>query len=231
MGTQHDPRGLVEHLAYHVQTLPEIHARYVEEFTLQPGFGADRCHFGPAVWIELILPSGGPSPSEAPEAQGRFTPALRPGYHEGLLVLRTAAGLVWLRPRERVWRSESEELIGLRPGEPAGVRQRRHPSTADTSAGYLPRRRAEAGRPPTSADTPRPLSDFEENAVESLRQGAEFVVDTTAERMCAVGAIRARDACLRCHAVAEGELLGALTYRLTLVGETDGCGEDLIRGR
>jgi hypothetical protein len=53
-GTGLDPRAVVTHLPGHVQTLPEIHARYVQEFTLSDGFGMERCHWSPAWWVELV---------------------------------------------------------------------------------------------------------------------------------------------------------------------------------
>src|SRR5262245_60546947 len=38
-GVANDPKRLVPDLVRHVQILPEIHERYVEEFTLSWGFG------------------------------------------------------------------------------------------------------------------------------------------------------------------------------------------------
>jgi hypothetical protein len=40
-GTGLDPKFGIEHLANHVQTLPEIHERFVDAFTMRPGFGFD----------------------------------------------------------------------------------------------------------------------------------------------------------------------------------------------
>ncbi len=52
-GTGLDPAGQVD-LPNHVQSLPEIHRRYVDEFTRRPGFGMERYHWEPSQWVELI---------------------------------------------------------------------------------------------------------------------------------------------------------------------------------
>lgn len=76
----------------------------------------------------------------------------------------------------------------------------------------------------------RPLTELETKAVASLRDGrnlvvqeAKFPVETlqgTQEisGLLAVGALRAKASCAKCHEVAEGTLLGAFSYTLYPTG-------------
>lgn len=60
----------------------------------------------------------------------------------------------------------------------------------------------------------RPLNDIETDSLENLRGGSERVVawNERESRLQMLGAIRAKDQCLKCHDVKRGELLGAFTY-------------------
>ncbi len=60
----------------------------------------------------------------------------------------------------------------------------------------------------------RPLDPFETAALDSLRQREELVVESTTNRIRMLGALRAGKACLACHSVRQGSLLGAFSYRL-----------------
>lgn len=72
----------------------------------------------------------------------------------------------------------------------------------------------------------RPLSALETKAVASLREGRNLVVQPATFPMetlngtrevsglLAVGALRAKAGCAKCHEVAEGTLLGAFSYKL-----------------
>lgn len=60
----------------------------------------------------------------------------------------------------------------------------------------------------------RPLDPFETSSLTKLQAGEEIVVDTDPDRIRMLGAIRAGRACLDCHSVEEGTLLGAFSYRL-----------------
>lgn len=72
----------------------------------------------------------------------------------------------------------------------------------------------------------RPLSELETKAIASLREGRNLVVQPTTFPMetlqgtkeisglLAVGALRAKASCAKCHEVAEGTLLGAFSYKL-----------------
>jgi hypothetical protein len=65
----------------------------------------------------------------------------------------------------------------------------------------------------------RALADFERTA---LRDGQEVVAGTSRNERFVVGAVRAtEEGCLRCHAgTKSGDLLGALSYRLTRTADT-----------
>ncbi|MBB3208279.1 hypothetical protein FHS27_004107 [Rhodopirellula rubra] len=60
----------------------------------------------------------------------------------------------------------------------------------------------------------RLLNAFETQAAERLRAGENLIVERTASRVSMLGAIRASDQCVDCHAAEPDELLGAFTYHL-----------------
>jgi hypothetical protein len=70
---------------------------------------------------------------------------------------------------------------------------------------------------PSAADfKSRPLTDAENAAVASFRQGRDIVStsDASGALLC-VGALRARESCVGCHQDKKvGDLLGAFSYRL-----------------
>jgi len=65
----------------------------------------------------------------------------------------------------------------------------------------------------------RPLTAFETNALPQLRAGRETVMDLKAGLV--VGAVRAREDCLKCHEGKVGTLLGALSYEMTPAAKRD----------
>jgi len=209
LGTGLDPAGTVDHLPRHVQTLPEIHDRYVDAFVRRPGFGEGRYRWAPSQWIEFVAEGTSPPGAESavdeqyPPANSFTTQgAERPRYDDE----RT---LLWQRGRtyevrERVWLMKGMQLIGLLKGAPTVyAREATHPG------------KAAPGQPAPT----RPLDQFEADALAELREGRELVARTTPGTMRVAGAIRAREACLSCHDVARGDLLGAFSYTLALRSE------------
>lgn len=95
---------------------------------------------------------------------------------------------------------DSIELVGLlKPGGPVA---------------YVPE--LHSARPTTADFKSRPLGEFENAALSAFRQGRDIMSasDPSGALRC-VGALRAKDACLRCHEDKKaGELLGAFSYRL-----------------
>jgi hypothetical protein len=70
----------------------------------------------------------------------------------------------------------------------------------------------------SKATQTRPLTPSEQRALTTLRAGSNVTGENTTTGRLVVGAIRATNECLACHATFKtGELLGALSYRLTLV--------------
>lgn len=65
----------------------------------------------------------------------------------------------------------------------------------------------------SNAET-RPLNDFEANGLTRLQQGHDVVTSATPNRIVMLGAIRAENSCLSCHAVEPDEVLGAFSYEL-----------------
>lgn len=64
----------------------------------------------------------------------------------------------------------------------------------------------------------RTLDIFEEESLESLRLGNDMEVLRSGEEMRSFGSLRASSACLKCHEVERGELLGAFSYRFAPEG-------------
>lgn len=62
----------------------------------------------------------------------------------------------------------------------------------------------------------RELTAFEAHALKLLRSGSKLVTWRTTKHIRAMGAIRAEQACTRCHDEKPGEILGALTYFITV---------------
>jgi hypothetical protein len=60
----------------------------------------------------------------------------------------------------------------------------------------------------------RPLSDFEEKALQALKDGEDISVWATEDRIRMLGSLRAATQCLDCHQVKRGDLLGAFSYTL-----------------
>ena len=225
MATGLDPKGQIEHLPRHVQTLPEIHERFVYEFTLKPGFGMDRYHWRPGEWAELLVDSS--IVPAAPVSSDRKYPARdaiqvdaredgkrylqRPKYSEKAETLtfpsETLGDVI-----ERIWQLEEMHLVGIaKHKEPVvylGEGGENHMAAPDKAAKKLAKARAGGNQPSRPPDT------FESAALGDLRKGTELVVKTTAAEMRLVGAIRARADCVACHDGGEGALLGAFTYRL-----------------
>lgn len=60
----------------------------------------------------------------------------------------------------------------------------------------------------------RPVDDFEQRALQQLRDGEDIVIDQQINTIRMMGAVRAAKQCLDCHSVRRGELLGAFSYLL-----------------
>jgi hypothetical protein len=210
-GTGLDPTYEVEYLPRHVQTLPEIHKRYVDNFILQPGFGMGRHHWSPSEWIELVpeeaTPPGTASVLDREYSQRAFLSSQgavsRPRYDDRNLTL-TVPEEQALKVRERVWLARDMQLVGLLMHDTPVV-------YVNKDVGNHSDRKAK--RPPTQT---RSLDAFESDALTRLRDGSEVVARTNASKMRLLGAIRARQECLKCHDVQQGDLLGAFSYSLAL---------------
>jgi hypothetical protein len=101
-------------------------------------------------------------------------------------------------PDAKHWRVESLDLVSLlKHAEPVAYVSKRLP------------RMDELRDAPT-----RPLDEFEVEGLTKLKAGEELYRAESGRRVRMVGAIRARDECLKCHSVDKGELLGAFSYDL-----------------
>ena len=217
-----DPKHQIEHLPNHVQTLPEIHERFVEEFTLRPGFGMARYHWQPGEWAELIV--GESTMVPAVSSANQLYPARdfltygcddrkiyteRPKYDPEAETL-TLPGETLKDVIERLWILKEMHLIGLvKHDEPAVyLGDGNHADRQDKQGKDQPKVGTNAIAPT------RALDSFEAAALTELRHGVELVARTTINHMRILGAIRACADCLACHQVEQGALLGAFTYTL-----------------
>ncbi len=71
----------------------------------------------------------------------------------------------------------------------------------------------------------RELNPFEASALDSLAKGEELCYQQHGNRVLALGALRARDTCTKCHEVQRGALLGAFSYEF--VGSSTPAGKFL----
>lgn len=101
---------------------------------------------------------------------------------------------------DRIWRVRQMELVSLLKHNPPVAYKDRGPVAMN--------RPAEKPRPTRS------LNEMEVASLEALTEGKDrvFAWNASAERLQLLGAIRAKDQCLKCHDVKRGDLLGAFTY-------------------
>jgi hypothetical protein len=113
--------------------------------------------------------------------------------------------------RERVWVLHDQDLMSVNgPDGPAVYLIDLH-----TRHGLM--RANKANKEIKGLDAKkRELTKFETAALPKLRGGEDVVLQSSDKEMHVLGAVRASKACLECHRVDVGALLGAFTYTLTL---------------
>jgi hypothetical protein len=94
------------------------------------------------------------------------------------------------------WLMQKVELVGLLNHEKPGV----YPAAGMMGRGF-------GGR-----DRLRDLDEFEQGALAELQKGEHVLMAESGGTVRVLGAIRARQACVKCHEKPEGTLLGALSY-------------------
>ena len=84
----------------------------------------------------------------------------------------------------------------------------------DPPVAYKDRGPVSMGGFPQKERRTRTLNEMEVASLEALTEGKDRVFSWNAseERLQLLGAIRAKDQCLKCHEVKRGDLLGAFTY-------------------
>jgi hypothetical protein len=121
-----------------------------------------------------------------------------------------------LSPEDRLWRTQALQLVSLLKHDPPVVYEDRDPAKWESALSMRARtRKRSPSETPAEPKAPtRPLDSIETESLEKLRAGTERVVGWNHEhqRLQMLGAIRAKDRCLKCHDVAKGELLGAFTF-------------------
>jgi hypothetical protein len=96
---------------------------------------------------------------------------------------------------QTAWMMDKVELVGLLNNEQPGV----YPADGAMGLGRTRRKI-------------RDLDDFEQRMLTALKNGDELKVKESAEQIRVLGAIRARQDCMKCHDKPEGTLLGAFSY-------------------
>lgn len=99
------------------------------------------------------------------------------------------------------WKMDSLQLVSLLKHRPGAVYLTSH----------LPNM-AELTKVPT-----RSLDQFEETALQGLKQGEEVIVVGNDSKLRMIGAVRASFQCMECHQVPRGTLLGAFTYQFSRI--------------
>lgn len=183
--------------------MPEIHRHVVNEFIRRPGMGVGRLEprYVPHEWMELVPESLGDG--FAPMAESKPQP---PRYDEVKETMTFADGSK-RTVRERIWLVSDQRLMSV------GVKGRPAVYLQDARDGHDKMKETVA----TGKNTPtRQLDDFETRALARIRDGNDVALQSSADEMRMLGAIRARKECLECHKVDVGNLLGAFSYTLTL---------------
>ncbi len=104
-----------------------------------------------------------------------------------------------LEESDRLWKIQALQLVSLLKHDPPVAYENRDPTMT---------------WPQQQRKQTRSLDDIEQASLTKLREGTQRVVawNEKHERLQMVGAIRAKDHCLKCHEVQLGDLLGAFTY-------------------
>jgi len=112
---------------------------------------------------------------------------------------------------DRIWRIRHMELVSLLKHDPAVAYKVGGPIWMSR---IEMEREHETGQVEKRVRPTRSLNENEVASLEALSEGKDHVLawDTAEERLQLIGAIRAKDACLKCHEVKRGDLLGAFTY-------------------
>ncbi|MGL4423603.1 MAG: hypothetical protein ACRCZF_23300, partial [Gemmataceae bacterium] len=186
-------------------TAKTFHDAFAQEFISHEGIGRSRIprmafDDMPRQWIELALESEG-------SRLRAFGPKKHePRYDEGTQRLHYSDGQS-TRVREQVWVLQKFELMKT------GAEPRAYVSDIWSMDHGSMKRNFESMKT-------RVVNEFEKTAIEQLKKNEEIVLKQTGKEMFLVGAVRAQEACLECHKVAEKALLGAFTYTLKLRSET-----------
>lgn len=121
-----------------------------------------------------------------------------------------------LKPRDPLWRTRALQLVSLLKNDPPAVYEDRDPTNWQMElARQASSRKRNPSKPGFEAKMPtRALDSLEAESLEKLRAGTDRVIAWNHEhqRLQMLGAIRAKDRCLKCHDVHRGELLGAFTF-------------------
>jgi hypothetical protein len=219
--------------------LRHLHSTISDEFVLARGFGPVRTAGVRAERIELPsspsipLPSASDSDADddfdynsaAPEHAGNARPrrdSLLSMHDSGLEDAFASERLGYVKDRDHVAGFVSHQFTKMpQLGEPNDnlpvswkivrlelVSMLKH----DVPVAYVSKNLPQMDE---LQDAPtRPLDLFEQHAVSRLRTDEDVMIEDAEDRIRMVGSLRAGKACLGCHSVRRGDLLGALTYEL-----------------
>jgi hypothetical protein len=221
--------------------LKSIHASTVEQFVQAPGFGVARMtsvsEFAFRNWRQpaLPLPEIAKEPAGSPSSNSAGDAALSAVHFTGprnplqtqLWDVHKGGLQDFFDPNDLGWTIDRDHVAGFVPHRFS--RNFSFDHRIDRPTRNL--RRLELvsllrfGRPVAYAtntklpqmdelqNTPtRELNAFEVTALESLEKGEELAYAQHGRSLQAVGALRARKTCIKCHEVEYGSLLGAFSY-------------------
>ena len=215
-----DPNGRLFILRYRFAApVTGVHDDHVNDFLHNLGQGFGRMLVWPptpsSTWIQLLAESQGErwngGKVDGPVEYDEIAETIK--FPDG--ATRAVRERGWLETERRLVSVESETAPSVYPS-----------LTGDLHA----RMKAQVNAKPISAPN-RTLDEFESKALAKLRTGDEVVMQESGHTMRVLGAVRAREDCLKCHKVEVGTLLGAFTYTLKLQSEStpfDECLKDTM---
>jgi hypothetical protein len=227
--------------------LRRLHDNSVSDFINSPGFGVSR-GIGPGRKY-VVFPEAAPvlqppaeyEPPERPSRDGEadvvtnrrgadkaLRPQLQDLHENGLVDFVNAPGFGYIRDRDHVagfQPHQFHEIPTYQSKEKAGTRWRVQRLELvsllkfDVPAVYLSEHLPRMDE--LAVAKTRPLDDFEKRGLHALQQGADLEFDCNPTRVRMLGSLRCLQQCAKCHHANRGDLLGAFSYVLKPMAESE----------
>ncbi len=196
-----------------------MHAGYVEFFVKAPGVGIGRFNEWklpanvPPAWVQVVPATAGESLPSLKDFEGQQFPYNI--FHETLHLNNQTTR----KMREQYWTLSEWALMSVNaPSGPAVyIRPEAVHMWFDLQSMWVCTQHTKMkALEKNSPRKTRELTPFESAALVEIRKGSDTIFHKTDSELRVLGVIRARQACLECHNVEVGAMLGAFTYRLEL---------------